>query len=430
MGSQNHTGSQNGNGQPPPRVVITGLGTISPLGLTTAETWAGLIAGQSGIVPISRFDPSELRTRIAGEVKGFDPANYMDRKEARRLDPCIQYALAATKEALADAGLDLRQEDVSRIGVILGSGIGGITTTMENAGVINEKGLRRVSPFMVTNMLVDSATGKIAIEHNLQGPNHAVVSACASGTAACGEAFEILRRGDADVMLAGGTEATILPLPLAGFDVMGALSQRNDDPAGASRPFDLGRDGIVMSEGSAVLILETEEHALARKARIYAEVVGHGSSADAYNMAAPHEEGRGAINAMHMALRKAAAYGVRAEDIDYVNAHGTSTRLNDIMETVALKKVLGEHAYNVQISSTKSMTGHLLGAAGALETMICAKVIEEGVIPPTINLENQDPECDLNYTPLTAKHADVRVTLSNSFGFGGHNASIMLRRYA
>lgn len=429
MAAQHKGESQNGNHRQPVRVVVTGMGTISPLGLTTAETWAGLVAGQSGIVPISRFDTGDLRTTFAGEVKGFDPANYMDRKEARRLDPCIQYALAATKEALADSGLDLGQETPNRIGVIIGSGIGGLHTTLENVNVWNTKGLRRVSPFMVPNMLVDSAGGKVAIEYNLHGPNHAVISACASGTSACGEAFEVLRRDDADVMVAGGTEAAILPLTVAGFDVMGALSQRNDDPAGACRPFDVDRDGFVMSEGSAILILETEEHALGRGARIYAEVIGYGSSADAYSMAAPHEEGRGAIDAMAMALRKAAAYGVRPEDVDYINAHGTATRLNDITETWAIKHVLGEHAYNVQISSTKSMTGHLLGAAGALETLVCAKVIEQGVIPPTINLEHQDPECDLHYTPLTAKQADVRVTLSNSFGFGGHNASIMLRRY-
>ena len=283
---------------------------------------------------------------------------------------------------------------------------------------------------MIPNMLVDSAAGKIAIDFNMQGPNHAVVSACASGTSACGEAFELLRRGDADVMLAGGSEAAILPIVVSAFDVMGALSTRTSDPAGASRPFDNDRDGFVMSEGAVILVMETAEHAQARGARIYAEVIGYGSSADAYHMAAPHETGRGAAAAMHMALTKAQAYGVTPEQIDYINAHGTATRLNDKGETLAIKQVLGEHAYNVRISSTKSMTGHLLGAAGALEAAVCAKVIETGVIPPTINLDNPDPECDLNYTPLRAVQADVAVTMSNSFGFGGHNACIMLRRFA
>jgi 3-oxoacyl-[acyl-carrier-protein] synthase II len=419
-----------GNGDyRPTRVVITGVGAITPLGLSNAATWEGLLAGRSGIAPITHFDASELRTHFAGEVRGFDPANYMDRKEARRLDPYIQFALAATKEALEDAKIDLSAETPNRVGCIVGSGIGGIQSTTEGHEVGASKGWRRVSPFMVPNMLVDSAAGKIAIEYNIHGVNHAVVSACASGTSACGEAFEVLRRGDADVMVAGGAEAAISPLTVAGFDVMGALSQRNHDPEGACRPFDIDRDGFVISEGAAILIMETEEHALARGAHIYAEVIGYGSSADAYSMAAPHETGRGAVDAMMMALRKAAGYGVQPHEVDYINAHGTSTRLNDKTETWAIKHVLGEHAYNVKISSTKSMTGHLLGGAGALETIICAKTIEEGIVPPTINLDNQDPECDLNYTPHKPVQAAVNVTLSNSFGFGGHNATIMLRRY-
>lgn len=426
--SQN--GSQMNRNGTPTRVVITGFGAITPLGLSVAETWDALLAGRSGIALITRFDTSDLRTRFAGEVKGFDPQNYMDRKEARRLDPYIQYALAATKEAIADSGLDLAAEEPTRVGVVVGSGIGGIQSTLENVALSHDKGLRRISPFMVPNMLVDSAGGRIAIEYGLYGPNHAVISACASGTSACGEAFEILRRGDADVMLAGGAEAALAPLPLAGFDVMGALSQRNDDPSGACRPFSIDRDGFVMSEGAAVLVMETEEHAVARGARIYAEVIGYGSSNDAYHMAAPHEKGRGAADAMRMALRKAGEYGVQPDQIDYINAHGTATQLNDIGETMAIKEVLGEHAYNLKISSTKSMLGHLLGGAGAIETIICAKVIQTGRIPPTINLHNPDPACDLDYTPLVAQTADVQVTLSNSFGFGGHNACIMLRRYA
>jgi 3-oxoacyl-[acyl-carrier-protein] synthase II len=411
-------------------VVITGLGALTPLGHTVAETWQSLLAGRSGIDYISKFDTSDLRVNFAGEVRGFDPGAYMDRKEARRLDPCIQYALAAAQQAVADAALDLEAEDPVRIGVVVGSGIGGIGSFRENIDVVQVKGLRKVSPFMIPNMLVDSPGGKIAIEHNLQGPNHAVVSACASGTTASGEAFEILRRGDADVMLAGGTEAALLPINISAFDVMGALSQRMDDPAGACRPFDRDRDGFVMSEGAAILVMETLEHALARGARILAEVIGYGNTNDAYHMAAPHATGRGAADAMRIALRKAAAYGESLTDIDYINAHGTATRLNDLGETLAIKQVFGEAAYNVRISSTKSMTGHLLGAAGALEAIICTQVINHGMVPPTINLHNPDPECDLNYTPNQAVASDVRVTLSNSFGFGGHNACIVLRRYA
>jgi 3-oxoacyl-[acyl-carrier-protein] synthase II len=418
------------NDAPRRRVVITGVGAITPLGLSVAETWQGLLAGRSGIASLTRFDAGSLRTTFAGEVKGFEPANYMDRKEARRLDLYIQYALAATKEAIADAALQLENEDPARIGAIVGSGIGGVQSTLEGHETAQSKGLNKVSPFMIPNMLVDSAAGRIAIEHNLHGLNHAVVSACASGTAATGEAYEVVLRGDADVMIAGGSEAALHPTMMAGFDVMGALSRYNDDPAGACRPFDTTRDGFVMSEGSAILIVESEEHARARGAHIYAEVIGYGSSNDAYHMAAPHQAGRGAVDAMRMALRKAGANGVTPNAIDYINAHGTATRYNDIGETMAIKQVLGEHAYNVKISSTKSMLGHLLAGAGAIEAIVCAKVIENGIIPPTINLNDQDPDCDLNYTPLVARPADVAVTLSNSFGFGGHNACIMLRRYA
>lgn len=427
MASANGDVSETSNG--PRRVVITGLGAITPLGLSVAETWDGLLAGRSGIDTVRAFDTSDLRTTFAGQVKGFNPGDYMDYKEARRLDTYIQFALAATKEAVADAGLDFSQEIPVRIGVIVGSGIGGIQTMIENSAVVEKRGLRRVSPFFIPNLLVDSAAGKIAIEHGLHGPNFAVVNACASGTAATGEAFEVIRRGDADVMLAGGAEAALVPIVMAGFDVMGALSQRNDDPAGACRPFSMDRDGFVMSEGSTILVLESLDHAQARGARIYAEVIGYGNSADAYHMAAPHSEGRGAVDAMRMALTKAAAYGVQPEDVDYINAHGTATQLNDIGETKAIKEIFGDHAYRLTISSTKSMTGHLLGAAGALEALICAKVVESGMIPPTINLHNPDPECDLDYTPLVARQSAVNVTLSNSFGFGGHNACIMLRKF-
>lgn len=417
------------NGGTPPRIVITGMGALTPLGHTVEATWQNLVAGHSGIDHITKFDTSELRVTFAGEVRAFDPGQYMDRKEARRLDPCIQYALVAAQQAFADAAFDLEAEDPTRIGVIIGSGIGGIGSFRENIELTQAKGLRKVSPFMIPNMLVDSPGGKVAIEYNLQGPNHAVVSACASGTTACGEAFEILRRGDADVILAGGSEAAILPITVSAFDVMGALSQRVEEPAAACRPFDNDRDGFVMSEGAALVVMETLDHALARGAHILAEVIGFGNTNDAYHMAAPHSTGRGAADAMRMALRKAAAYGETLSDIDYINAHGTATRLNDIGETLAIKQVFGETAYNVRISSTKSMTGHLLGAAGALETIICVKTINTGVVAPTINLHNPDPECDLNYTPNQAVEQDVRVTMSNSFGFGGHNACIVLRRY-
>jgi len=418
-----------GNSYSPPRVVITGMGALTPLGLNMTDTWDALLAGTPGIATITKFDTSELRTNFGGELKGFDPLEYLDRREARRLDPYIQYAMVATQQAIADAAIDLTQDEPHLIGVIIASGVGGIQSLVENVDLIKEKGLRRISPFLVPNMLVDSAAGRIAIEYGLHGPNFAVVNACASGTAATGEAFELIRRGDAEVMIVGGAEAGLMPITMAGFDVMGALSQRNDDPATACRPFDVDRDGFVMSEGAAIMVMETLEHALARGARIYAEVIGYGNSADAFHMAAPHSEGRGARDAMRMALRKAAAYGVQSDHVDYINAHGTSTQLNDPGETLAIKQVFGEHAYKTRISSTKSMLGHLLGAAGAIEAMICAKTIETGMIAPTINLYNPDPACDLDYTPHVAVQSDVRVTLSNSFGFGGHNACVMLRRY-
>jgi 3-oxoacyl-[acyl-carrier-protein] synthase II len=418
----------NGHGYPP-RVVITGVGAVTPLGLSMNETWQALLAGRSGIDTLSRFDTSELRTTFGGEVKGFDSENYIDRKEARRLDPYIQFALVATAEAVRDSKLDFTQEDPERVGVLITSGIGGIQTIIENQKTMESRGIRRINPFMIPNALVDSAAGRVAIEYNAMGPNFAVINACASGTAASGEAFELIRRGDADLVIVGGSEAALVPVVIGGFDVTNAMSRRNENPAAACRPFDVDRDGFVMSEGSAVLIMESLAHAQARKAHIYAEVIGYGNTADAQSMVAPHTQAIGAINAMRVALRKAAQYGVSPKDVDYINAHGTSTPLNDPLETLAIKDVLGEHAYNVHISSTKSMLGHLLGAAGAIEMIVCAKVIETGWIPPTINLDNQDPACDLNYTPNQAAQAKVRVTMSNSFGFGGHNACIMLREY-
>lgn len=410
------------------RVVITGMGAVTPLGLSVDETWDALLAGRSGIAPITKFDTSELRTRFAGELKGFDPKNYMERKEARRLDPYIQYALAATGQAVADSGLDFSKEIPTDTGVLLATCIGGITTLVENVLLAQKRGLRKVNPFLIPNSLVDSAAGQIAILYNLRGPNFSVVNACASGTAVTGEAYELIRRGDAHVMIAGGAEAGLLPIMMAGFDVISAMSTRNDDPAAACRPFDTHRDGFVMSEGCAILILESLEHAQARNARIYAEIIGYGNSADAYHMAIPHLNGQGAEDAMNMALRKALAYGVQPTDVDYLNAHGTGTELNDSGETKVIKRVFGEHAYNLKISSTKSMLGHLMGAAGAIEAIVCAKTIEQGVIPPTINLETPDPACDLNYTPHKPVQADVAVAMSNGFGLGGHNACLILRR--
>lgn len=427
MTTQTHSSHLTSN--PPQRVVITGMGAVTPLGLTVDELWQGLITGRSGLGPITRFDASELRSTIAGEVHNFDPHNYMERKEAKRLDLYIQYALAASKEAMADAKLNMEAEDPERVGVIFGSAMGGIQATGDNQTTADQRGLRKVSAFFIPNMLVDSASGRISIEYNAQGMNHAVVSACATGTAACGEAYEILRRGDADVIIAGGSDAAITPLSVAGFDNVGAISQHNSEPTTASRPFDLTRDGFVIAEGAGTLIMESEAHAKARGAHIYAEVIGYGSSGDAYHMTAPHEQSRGAISTMRMALRKAEANGMPIDALDYINAHGTSTHLNDLRETYAIKQVFGERAYTIPISSTKSMTGHLLGAAGAVEAIICAKVIRHGIIPPTTNLHNPDPECDLNYTPLVARNAEVHTALSNSFGFGGHNACLVLRRY-
>lgn len=408
------------------RVVVTGMGAVTPVGNDVATTWANLIAGRSGVRRITAFDPSPYKTQIAAEVKDFDPLNYMDRREVRRTDRCTQYAVAAVTQAVADARLNMEKEDPRQVGVLIGSGVGGIQTILEQYEVLRRRGGRRVSPFLIPNMLVDSTAGHIAIKLGAQGPNFAPVLACATGTGAVGEAFEMIRRGDADVIIAGGSEAGICELVLAGFDVMGALSTRNDEPERACRPFDADRDGFVMGEGSVILVLESLSHALAREARIYGEVLGYGVTADAYHMAAPRADGLGAYEAMKIALRKA---GLTVQDVDYINAHGTATRLNDVSETRAIKRLFGEHAYDIPISSTKSMTAHLLGAAGTLEALVCLKAINEGIIPPTINLETPDPECDLDYVPNAARRAEVRVAMSNSFGFGGHNACLVLARW-
>ncbi len=409
------------------RVVITGLGTITPLGNDVETTWHALLGGRSGIGPITLFDTSDIKYRIAGEVKDFDPLALFGAREARRMDRFTHFALAAAKQALDDSRLVITKENASRVGAVMGSGIGGVGTLLEEAAKAAEKGEAWVSPHMVPMMLPDTAPGKIAIEFGLRGPNMSIATACASGTNAIGEAAAMIRRGAADAMLTGGAEAGIVKLAVAGFGNMGALSMRVDDPQRASRPFDKERDGFVPGEGAGVLVLESEEHALARGAHIYGQVLGYGASADAYHITAPLETGEGAILAMRTALAEAE---LAPGDIDYVNAHGTSTPLNDKAETLAIKAVMGEAAYQVAISSTKSMTGHLLGAAGAIEAVFCIKAIQTGQIPPTINYENPDPECDLDYTPNTARQMQVDVTMSNSFGFGGHNACIIIGKYA
>ena len=409
------------------RVVITGLGCISPVGNDFPTTWEHIRAGQSGAGPITHYDSSEFDCRIAAEVKGFDGAALFGNREARRMDRCTQFALAAALEAVRQARLEVNDSNRDRIGAIIGSGIAGIGTMWEQFQVYMNRGPRRVSPFMVPMMLPDTPGGIIAIHLGLRGINYAVVTACASGTNAVGEASEVIRRGQTDVMLAGGTEASIIPIAMAGLDVMGALSTRNDEPERASRPFDLNRDGFLMGEGAGVLVLESLEHAQQRGAHILAEVSGYGSTNDAFHISAPAENGAGAALCMHMALEKA---GLDIQDIDYINAHGTSTSLNDKSETAAIKSVFGEKAYSLPISSTKSMTGHLLGAAGALEAALVVQTIQAKLLPPTINYETPDPECDLDYVPNKARPAVVEHAMSNSFGFGGHNATVILSQFA
>ena len=407
------------------RVVITGAGTLNPLGQDVASTWVALVAGRSGIGPITLFDAAGYPTRIAGEVKGFDPVARFGRKEARRMARLTQLALAATDEALSGAGLKEEAIARDRTGVIIGSGMGALDPIQEAADTISERGPGRVSPFFVPMMLADTPAALVSITYGLTGPNLAVYTACATGNNALGEAAAAIRRGAADIMIAGGTEACILPLAMAGFSSMGAISTRNDDPARASRPFDAGRDGFVVSEGAAVLVLEEREHALARGATIHGEFLGYGSSADAYHITMPGENGEGAAQSMRAALLDA---GLGTYDIDYINAHGTSTPLNDRAETAAIKRLFGERAYEIPVSSTKSMTGHLLGAGGALEAITCLMALREGLIPPTINYEQPDPDCDLDYVPNAPRRKVLRVAMSNAFGLGGHNATIILGR--
>lgn len=408
------------------RVVITGMGCISPVGNDVSTMWENIKAGHSGVARISNFDPSGFKCQIAAEVNGFDGAELFGVREARRMDRFSQLAVAAASQALEDSQISVTDSNRDRIGAVIGSAIGGIGTLFEQTKVFLERGHSRVSPFLVPMMLPDTGPGMVAIHTGIRGPNLAVVTACATGTNSIGEATEIIRRGQADVMFAGGTEAAIVPIAIAGLAVMTALTSNNEDPQGASRPFDLNRDGFVMGEGAAVLVLESLEHAQARGANILAEMSGYGSSNDAYHISAPAENGAGAAICMQMALDQA---GLKTNDIDYINAHGTSTPLNDKSETAAIKTTFGEQAYDIPISSTKSMTGHLLGAAGAVEAIIAIKTMQEGVIPPTINYETPDPECDLDYVPNSARVAQVDCVMSNSFGFGGHNASIILSRY-
>ncbi len=407
------------------RVVVTGIGIISSHG-DKENLWEGLLQGVSGVDRITRFDASTLPVQIGAEIRDFDPTKFMDRKEARRMDRFAQFAVSAAKLSLEDAGIELPLTNPNRVGVLVGSGIGGIETVQEQSRILWEKGVDRVSPFFVPMMIPDMASGQIAIQTGAKGPNSCTVTACATGTHSIGDAFRIIARGQADVMLAGGSEAALCPMGLAGFISAKALSTRNDDPQKASRPFDRDRDGFVMGEGAGVLVLEGLEHALERGARIYGEIVGYGASGDAYHITSPAPEGEGAQRAMKEAIVDG---GLDVSDVDYINAHGTSTEYNDLYETVAIKHVFGDHAYKLAVSSTKSLTGHLLGAAGAIEVAICLMALKEQVIPGTYNYENPDPACDLDYVPNQSRPAKLQVALSNSFGFGGHNATLALKRW-
>jgi 3-oxoacyl-[acyl-carrier-protein] synthase II len=408
------------------RVVVTGLGLITPLGTGIQKTWEGICKGASGIDRITTFDTSEFPVQIAGEVKDFNAEDFIERKEIKKMDVFIQYALSAGSMAIEDAGLKITEENADRVGVIVGAGIGGIQTIERYHSVLLENGQRRISPFFIPMLITNLAAGQISMRFGARGPNSCVTTACAAGTHAIGDSFKIIQRGDADAMIAGGSESAITPLTIAGFANMKALSSRNDSPQKASRPFDVERDGFVIAEGAGIIVLEELEVALARRAKIYAEVTGYGMTADAYHMTAPDPEGRGVVNCMRVALRDA---GIAPEAVNYINAHGTSTPYNDKHETSAIKHVFGEHVHQLAVSSTKSMTGHLLGAAGGVEAAFCALALSEGIVPPTINYEHPDPECDLDYVPNHARHIDLENVISNSFGFGGTNACIVLKKY-
>lgn len=408
------------------RVVITGLGAITPIGNTLSEYWEGLLSGRNGIGAISLFDPSRHDCRIAGEVKGYNPHDYMDRKDAKRMDRFAQFAVSASKQALRDAQFVINELNAEQVGAIIGTGIGGLKVLEDQQEIYLTKGPDRCSPFMIPMMIANMAAGLTAIHTGAKGPNSCAVTACAAGSNAIGDAFRLIQRGYAQAMICGGTEAAITPLSFAGFAAARALSTRNDDPAHASRPFDRDRDGFVMGEGAGILILEELEHALSRGAKIYAEIVGYGMTCDAYHMTSPVPGGEGAARAMELCLKDAA---LTPDRVTYINAHGTSTAANDVTETAAIKKVLGESAYKVAISSTKSMTGHLLGGSGGIEAVATVMAVANDQIPPTINLENPDPQCDLDYVPGTSRSQRVEVALSNSFGFGGHNVTLAFKKY-
>ncbi|HEX9654087.1 MAG TPA: beta-ketoacyl-ACP synthase II [bacterium] len=409
------------------RVVVTGMGMVTPCGLTVKENWGNIVAGKSGIGPLTKFDIPGFPVRIAGEVRNFVPENYIDKKEIKKMDPFIQFAMAATQEAMQDAGLVIQNGFSERAGVIIGSGQGGITVIEQNTLKAYGGQDDRISPFFIPSAIINLASGQVAIKYKLRGPSYGVVSACSTGVHAIADGYFTILRGDAEAMIVGGSEATLVPVALAGFANAKALSTRNDEPEKASRPFDLHRDGFVSSEGAGVLILEELQFAKARNARIYAEVISIGMSTDAFHITAPDPQGLGPQLCMRNAIRNA---GLQPEDVDYINAHGTSTPLNDVTETKAVKEVFGKHAFRLPMSSTKSITGHLLGAAGAIEAIFCIKAIEDQILPPTINYETPDPECDLDYVPNEARRAKVDICLSNSFGFGGTNASVIIRRYS
>jgi 3-oxoacyl-[acyl-carrier-protein] synthase II len=420
------TAVERDRGRAGPRVVVTGLGALTPVGNSVPEYWAAVCEGRSGIGPITRFDPKRLDTRIAGEVKGFDPLRVVEKKELKKLDLFIQYALAAGVEAVESAKIDWSQVDPTRAGALVGSGIGGILAILEWHKVLLEKGPGRISPFFIPSLIANMASGQLSLRYKLKGPNSSVVTACATGNHAIGDAFRLIQRGDADLMVAGGSEAILEELPLAGFCSMKAMSTRNDEPTRASRPFDADRDGFVPGEGAGLVVLESLEQAQGRGARIYAEIVGYGMTADAYHMTAPDPDGDGAARAMAEALRDA---GLAPQDVGYINAHGTSTPYNDKTETLAIKRVFGDHAGRLAVSSTKSMIGHLLGAAGGVEAIVTVLALHHGLLPPTVNYQTPDPECDLDYVPNTARKLQVEAALSNGFGFGGTNATLAFRRF-
>ena len=409
------------------RVAVTGIGALTPLGLDASTMWQGLISGKSGVDRITLFDTTQFETKIAGEVKGFEATNYMSPKDARRTDRFAQLAVAASLQALEQSGIKISAINQDKIGIVIGSGIGGLTTLFEQTKILLEKGVDRVSPFLIPMMMPNIAAAQASIVLGVKGPNLCTTSACSSGSDAIGVAYEIIKRGDAEVMLAGGSETIINPIGVGAFNAMKAISTRNSEPQLASRPFDAERDGFVIGEGAGILILESLASARKRGAKILAEIIGYGASGDAYHITAPLETGEGAAKAIQMALDKA---GLKPDEIDYINAHGTSTKLNDKMETKAIKTVFGNYAYKIPVSSTKSMLGHLIGGAGAVEAAICIMVIRNGIIPPTINLTHPDPECDLDYVPNVARQAKVATAMSNSFGFGGHNSVLVFRKYA